>query len=210
MKHVMAVGALALGLTAVVPAQAQPAQTQSAQTQSGQTVGQSPAHARRGAVVGEQIDARAVVETIDRATRTVLLRGEDGSLSTVQVGPQVRNLGQVKPGDLVVMRLRLGVVAEMAPPSGAGGPRGAAEAVGRTPEGGRPGAFAGEALRTRVTFNGYDAATRTVTMTMPAGEQRSMVLQTKPMQDFAATLKSGDKVDVTFVRSIAIGVMPAK
>ena len=34
------------------------------------------------------------------------------------------------------------------------------------------------------------------------------MIQTQPMQDFAARLKAGDKVDVTFARSIAVAGLP--
>ena len=61
-----------------------------------------------------------------------------------------------------------------------------------------------------MSFIAYDPKTKTVSFTLPTGEQRSKVLQTKQMQEFAAGLKSGDKVDVTFARSLAIAVHPAK
>lgn len=169
----------------------------------------SPADAQ-GAVVAEQFEAKATVETIDQASRMALLRGEDGRLVTVTVGPEVRNLAQVKPGDRIVMRIRLGVLAEMAPPDGAGGPTGEADVVARAPAGAKPSGFAGGAMRVRVTFNGYDRNTRTVAYTLPSGQQRKAVLQTEPMRDFAAGLKAGEKVDVTFMRSVAVSVLPAK
>ena len=40
------------------------------------------------------------------APRHVLLRHEDGSLETVTVGPEVRNLAQVKPGNEAKPRVR--------------------------------------------------------------------------------------------------------
>ena len=61
-----------------------------------------------------------------------------------------------------------------------------------------------------MTFIAYNPTTKMTRFTLPSGEQRSKVLQTKQMQDFAAGLKAGDKVDVTFARSLAIAVRPAK
>jgi hypothetical protein len=164
----------------------------------------------QGAVVGEQTELKATVETVDQSTRTVLLRGDDGSLATCDIGPEVRNLAQVKAGDRVVLRIRSGVLATMAPANGAGAPVERADVAGRAAKGSKPGGYEGEATRVRVTFNGYDAKTKTVTYTLPSGEQHSTMLRTKSMRDFAAGLKAADKVDVTFARSMAVAVLPAQ
>ncbi len=163
----------------------------------------------KGAAIGAQIDAKAVVESIDQSTRTVLLREENGDLETITVSPEVRNLAQVKAGDRVLTRIRLGVVAEMAPSDGSGEPVAKTDVAGRAQPGEKPGTFVRSAVRVRVTFDSYDPKTRTVDFTLPSGDQRTTVLRTKPMQDFAADLKNGDKVDVTFRRSVAVAVLPA-
>ncbi len=171
-----------------------------------------PADAKQaphGAAVGAQVELKATVETVDMTDRHVLLRAEDGSLETVTVGPEARNLDQVKPGDHVIIRMRLGVVAQMAPSDGSGEPVAQADIAGRTAQGQRPGGLVGTATRVRVTFNTYDKKSKKVAFTLPSGEQQSTVLKTKAMQDFAAGLKPGDKVDVTFLKSIAIAVVPA-
>jgi len=169
----------------------------------------APAKAKE-ASVGEQVEAKAVVESVDQNLRQVLLSGDDGTLMTVQVGPEVRNLAQVRAGDHVVMRIRVGVLATMAPADGAGGPVEHVDVGGRAEKGAKPGAYAGDATRVRVTFNAYNSKTKTVSFTLPNGEQRSAVLQRKPMQDFAADLKPADQVDVTFARSVAVAVTPMK
>jgi hypothetical protein len=156
------------------------------------------------------IQEKAVVENIDMRTRNVLLRGENGKLETITVGPEARNLGQVKPGDQVEFTIRLGVAAEMAPSDGSGAPIAHLDVASRAQPGEKPGGFAGQAVRVRVTFVAYDSKTKMVSFTLPSGEQRSRVLQTKQMEDFASGLKAGDKVDVTFARSLAIAVRPAK
>jgi hypothetical protein len=156
------------------------------------------------------MEAKAVVESVDHATRTILLRGEDGDLLSMKAGPEVRNFAQVKPGDRVVARVRLGVMAEMTPPGASGAAVQQADVGGRATPGSKPGGFAGQAMRVRVTVNSYDPQTKTVAFTLPSGEQKTKALQAPSMQDFAAHLKPGDKVDVTFVRSIAVAVLPAK
>jgi hypothetical protein len=43
----------------------------------------------------------------------VLLHGPEGNLATIEVGPEVRNLRQVKAGDHVVVEYHESLVAEM-------------------------------------------------------------------------------------------------
>ena len=170
----------------------------------------SPSLAReKQAAVAAQITGKATVETVDMTTRHVLLRHEDGSLETITVGPDVRNLAQVKPGDHILVRSRLGVLAQIAPPHDDSPATATADVAGRAPEGSRPAGLVGDAVRVRVTFNSYDKRTRVVQFTLPDGTQQRGVIQTKTMQDFASGLKAGDKVDLTFVRSFAIAVEPA-
>jgi Cu/Ag efflux protein CusF len=169
----------------------------------------SPSDAQ-GAMTTAEIQEKAVVESVDMSTRHVLLRGDDGKLETVTVGPEARNLGQVKPGDQVEFTIRLGVAAQMAPSDGSGAPIAHLDVASRAQPGEKPGGFVGQAVRVRVIFVAYNPKTKTVSFTLPSGEQRSRTLQTKDMQDFASGLKAGDKVDVTFARSLAIAVRPAK
>lgn len=169
----------------------------------------SPSHAA-GAMTTAVIQEKAAVESVDMSTRQVLLRAQDGKLETIAVGPEVRNLAQVKPGDQVEFTIRLGIAAEMAPSNASGPPIAHLDVATRAQPGEKPAGFVGQAVRVRVTFVSYDPRTKTTTFTLPSGEQRSKVLETRQMQDFAAGLKAGDKVDVTFARSLAIAVRPAK
>src|SRR5262245_5161825 len=56
--------------------------------------------------LGEQdtIAVRATVTAIDQASRMITLTGPAGNSVTMQVGEQVRNFGQIKAGDKVVVR----------------------------------------------------------------------------------------------------------
>jgi hypothetical protein len=169
----------------------------------------SPVEAQ-GAAVAEQIEAKAIVESVDQSTRTIVLRREDGSLVSIKAGPEVRNFAQVKAGDRVAVRVRLGVLAVMAPDREVAGTVTRSDVAAQAPAGAKPSVLTGEAVLVRVTFDSYDSKTRTVNLTLPSGQERTTVLKTKQMQDFAAGLKAGDKVDVTFVQSIAVAVLPAQ
>jgi Cu/Ag efflux protein CusF len=53
------------------------------------------------AAVAEAVQVTATIKDIDYDTREVTLLGEDGSTTTLQIGPEARNLNQAKKGDKV-------------------------------------------------------------------------------------------------------------
>ncbi len=57
----------------------------------------------------------ATVQSIDQTTREVTLRYPDGSVSTFVAGDEVRNLAQVKNGDVVLMEYFAGLAVALAP-----------------------------------------------------------------------------------------------
>ena len=76
---------------------------------------QVPLHAEP-VVISDLVEAKAIVESVDMKTRVVLLRGDGGELDTIVAGPDVRNLGQVHPGDHVVVSLHRSVALEISKP----------------------------------------------------------------------------------------------
>ena len=57
----------------------------------------------RGVAAAEVVRVVSTVESIDQATRVVTLKGQDGRMVTFVVGPDVKNLAQVRKGDVVTM-----------------------------------------------------------------------------------------------------------
>nr|WP_314075727.1 hypothetical protein [uncultured Roseococcus sp.] len=166
--------------------------------------------APQGASITRTMTATATVESIDRTTRQLILRREDGSLETVVAGPQVRNLAQVHAGDTVVLEFGEALIAALANPADGAGPVGAGEAAARTAPGQRPGVAAAEGVRARVTINSVNRRTGAVTFTGPAGEQRTVRPQNPDMAAFARSLRAGQEVDIVYGRSVALRVEPMR
>src|SRR5262250_1367641 len=59
---------------------------------------------------------KASVEAVDPETRTVTLKGEDGESRTFQVGPEVKNLKQVKVGDDVILQYKEALAISVSKP----------------------------------------------------------------------------------------------
>ncbi|MBK7904360.1 MAG: hypothetical protein IPJ97_16525 [Proteobacteria bacterium] len=60
-----------------------------------------PAAAPKGETLVATVEATAVVTAIDQSTREVTLKREDGTEATFVASEDVKNLAQVKPGDVL-------------------------------------------------------------------------------------------------------------
>jgi hypothetical protein len=170
----------------------------------GQTAATPP-----GASAQRESEVTAVVESVDMQQRQVLLRGADGSLATVKVGPAVRNLAQVRPGDTVRVAYLESLVAELAPP---GAPLTASSDVAaiRARPGERPGAAAVERIRVRVRVLDVDQGSGTVRFVGPNGQPRIAVVKEPAMLELLRQIKAGDEVNLTYTEALAISVTPTR
>ncbi|MCL5776925.1 hypothetical protein M1105_08000 [Limibaculum sp. FT325] len=150
------------------------------------------------------ITRRAVVETVDVEGRQVLLRGESGRMLSITAGPDVRNLAQLESGDVVKLQYYEAVAVKMADPSNPGDPT-AVAVVERAPEGERPGGAVGKAVNLVVDFISYDPASSVATFSLPDGTVETAVVKPE-MREFAAARKSGDRIDLTITRALAISI----
>jgi hypothetical protein len=150
------------------------------------------------------ITSRAVVESVNTQSRQVLLRGQDGRMLSIVAGPEVRNLDQLAAGDVVRIDYFESVSVRMADPSDTSPPEGAVVAE-RAPEGGRPGAAAGASVRMIVEFISYNPQTAVATFRGPDGSVRTAQVNPE-LQDFAAGLQSGDRVDLTMTEAVAVSI----
>lgn len=170
-------------------------------------LGPGVASAQQPAVVAATAERTAIVETTNAAERSVLLRGENGNLATVRVGPEVRNFAQIRPGDRVVLSVTDAIAASIARPDGRAATGSAAVAT-RAAEGQRPGASLTEAERVRVRIQGIDLGRNSVAFVTPEGQRREVRVQDPRMRQFIRTLNPGDEVDVVFVESYSLRVLP--
>jgi hypothetical protein len=158
------------------------------------------------AVVGETVKVSAKVIGVDQADRLVALQLADGNEVVIVAGPEVRNLAQVKVGDMVNAEYQLAAVVSLKKGPGL---RGTTEATSsaRAKPGEKPaGAIMKEGS---ITANvvGVDAAKGTVNVMGPGGR----VVHGKVADKALLTdVKVGDQVEVDYKASLAIQVVPGK
>lgn len=146
----------------------------------------------------------ATVVDIDRENRQILLERTDGKMLSVTAGPEVRNLDQLEPGDVVRSDYYEAISVKMANPSDTSPPEGTVVA-GRSPEGAKPGVAAGESVRMIVDFISYDPATAIATFRTPDDMVHTAHVE-PDMRAFAAGLETGDRVDLTMTKATAITI----
>lgn len=147
---------------------------------------------------------RGTIEIIDPVTRQVLVRADDGRPVTVTVPADSPNFDQLRAGDRVGAIFVESIAARMATPEDARETT-VGVAAGRAPAGETPGAAAGAALSSVVTWVSYEPTTAIATFTGPTGLIHSVEVPPE-MRAFAAARRTGDQVAIDYSEALAIGV----
>jgi hypothetical protein len=157
----------------------------------------------RGGVVLETSKAEFSVESINASDRTVGLRHADGSLSTVECGPEVRNFDQIKIGDRVTATLAESVAVGLI--KGDEVPIGAAttSAVVRSPTGAKPSGKIVDTVGFTAKVLSVDIPNRQVILQTADGDSESV--KVGPEIDLS-NIAPGDHVGVRATRAFAITV----
>lgn len=160
-----------------------------------------------GIVAGGQAEqVTATVTALDVEKRLITLKGPKGESDTFQVGPDVKNLAQVKVGDRVVVDFWRGVALQFQPEGTPPTPPSAGVAGETAAPGTKPGGEAVAQVQGTVTIKAIDMKTRVVTLQGEGGR--------------VFRLKAGDTVDLskakvgmkflgTYTAGVAVNVVPA-
>lgn len=149
----------------------------------------------------------ATVEAVYLPTRMLVLRGEQNTTAAVIVGPDVRNLEQVQPGDRVVVSYYQALAAAMKKPGQSGD--GVVQDVVRAPSGERPAGAVEQAITTTVSIESVDTSFETVSFRRADGVVRTIAVESPEGREFIRKLRPGDQVEVTYTEAVAIEVKPA-
>ena len=168
-----------------------------------------------GAVVtsepGKASAARAVqisaqVIGIDKATRTVTLKGPKGNAVDVVAGDEVRNFDQIKVGDFVVVRYAQALTLELRKTKGPVGDVSVREGAARAKTGERPAAAGAREVTAIATVTAVDPKKSTITLKGPRGNVVTLDVQNP---DQFKVVKKGDQVEVTYTEALALSVEAA-
>lgn len=158
-----------------------------------------------GVAVAAGKTVTATVETINHATRNVVLRYPDDSIEVFVAGDEVRNLDQVEVGDQVKIDYNIGFVAALQPVEDGITRRRERIETGRAEPGQKPAGTVRKTVFARCNVNAVDPETRNVTLKCPL---RTVTLPVAEDIDLDE-VDVGDMVDAEYIESIAISVQPA-
>jgi hypothetical protein len=148
----------------------------------------------------------AIVTGIDKATRTVTLKGPKGNSLDVICGDEVKNFDQIKLRDEVVVAYIQALTLELRKTSGARAAVESSDAVRAAP-GQKPGAAVGRQVTVLADVIDVNAKKKTITLKGPKGNV--VVLDVQNPDQFKV-VKKGDQVEANYVEAVAISVEPAK
>ena len=155
-----------------------------------------------------QVKATATVTAIDQATRMVTLKTADGKELTTKVSPDVKNLKQVKVGDVVNITYTVALAVRLNPAVAA--PSEQVTGVGTAKPGEKPAAVAGDVVTINAKVEAIDLKANTVTFKGPKGNLRTVAVQDPAYQEKLKKLKVGDVVEITYAEALAITVEEGK
>jgi hypothetical protein len=153
----------------------------------------------------EAVRIVATVAAIDKASRQVTLKGQEGDSMVLTAGPEVKNFDQIKVGDSVVARYIQSLTLELK--KGAAGVRERVESGGAAAAkpGERPAGVAAREVKVTGDVIAVNAKKQTVKV---KGPKRTFDLSVKDPEQFKL-VKVGDQIEGTYVEAVAVSVEPA-
>lgn len=201
MKKVITTTKRLLALSLIAAALSTNALAQEADAAGGAAIVSEPGKASM--VRAAKISAQVI--TIDKATRTVTLKGPKGKIVDVVAGDEVKNFDQIKLGDLVVVRYAEALSLELKKTGGGQDPSVIEETVQAKP-GARPAVAGTRQVSALAKVVAVDPKASTITVKGPKGKVVTLNVQNP---DQFKVVKKGDQIEVTYTEALALSVEPA-
>jgi hypothetical protein len=163
------------------------------------------AMAQSKTIVGDTQVATATIESIERSTRTVTLKKENGEYVTIAAPRDVAKFDTMKVGDKITVRYYDNVVLRLKAPGEKDKDSDSAALTGTT--GTKPGGTGATQRTITATITQLDPKIPSITFSGPNGWKYSSRVADK---EAIKNVKVGDKVDITWTEAVLISVEPPK
>lgn len=154
----------------------------------------------------EGIKVFALVTAINKATRTISLKGPEGRSFDVVAGDAVKNFAQIKVNDEVIVEYIRALTLEVKKGGGPSSRVDSADAV-RAKPGEKPGVAVGRQVTIIADVIDVNPKEKTITVKGPKGN--IVELEVKNPDHFKV-VKKGDQVEANYVEAVALSVEPAR
>jgi hypothetical protein len=171
--------------------------------------------AKGGAVVASEpgkativraAEMSAQVVSIDKASRTLTLKGPQGKVVDLVAGDEVKNFDQIKLGDMVVARYAQALSLELRKVKGMTSDVSVREGAAQAKPGERPAVAGARQVTAIAVVTALDPKQSTITLKGPRGNEVTLNVQNP---DQFKVVKKGDQVEVTYTEALALSVEPA-
>ena len=149
--------------------------------------------------------AKATVESIDPATRSIILKRANGDTLTLIAGDTLKNFDQIKVGDRVLARHTQALVLEVRKGGAGIRERAVSADQGSAPAGEKPAGYAATRVKFVADVVQVDRKAQIITL---RGVERKVRLKVNDPEQLKAVQK-GDQVEGTYAEATAISVEPA-
>ncbi|MCC7310248.1 MAG: hypothetical protein IT510_03270 [Sulfuritalea sp.] len=156
--------------------------------------------------MAEGVKVSALVTAIDKATRTVTLKGPQGNSFDVVAGDAVKNFAQIKVNDEVVVEYVRALTLEVKKSNGPASRTDSADAV-RAKPGQKPAGAVGRQVTIVADVIDVNPAAKTITVKGPKGNVVELEVKNP---DHFKVVKKGDQIEANYVEAAALSVEPAK
>jgi len=155
--------------------------------------------------IAQSVTVTATVTAVDAANRQVTLKGPRGNEVPMTVGPDVRNLEQVKVGDQVTARYIESLTLTLKKDGKELRGSSITSDAARAPKGGQPGGAAARQVEVTADVIAVDPKTQTLTL---KGSMRTVELKVPDRGQFNL-VKVGDQIQAVYTEALAVSVEPA-
>jgi hypothetical protein len=154
---------------------------------------------------GVLVQKTGTIEAVDMASRLVTVKGPEGGMVTVQAGPEVQNLGEVKPGDQVTVGYYQSIAVDVIVPGSA--PKSGTETgMVRAEAGAKPAGAVGRQERKTVKIASVDPIKKAISFYDDDGRWREVSMDRPDLEHYLEEIKDGDTVEVIFTEALAVSI----
>jgi hypothetical protein len=167
----------------------------------------APAPIAAGTLDEQTASAAATVQKIDLKTRHVTLERADGTKFTIVAGPDVRNLEQMKRGDVVRITYKQSIAYEVKKADQGTPSVSTSTGVTRAQPGAKPGGSVTDTINVRMTITAIDKSAHEASLLGPDGTTTVVKVRDPSKLDL---VQPGDVVDLTYTEALAVAVEKAR
>jgi Cu/Ag efflux protein CusF len=190
-------------IVAAAAALASPALAQ----QSGESTGAQHVTPNAPVYAGHAITTRGTIESVDRETRTIVIKDEEGRLSSLRVGPEMTNFDKLEKGNKVTARYAEAMLLSLGNTGEAPKPQVDTQSSqsSQPPAGNQPSMRGVQQTRVTGKISEIDGQRNRIRLQTANGED---VMMAVPDAKNLSGLKEGDEVVATYIEAFALAVEP--